>query len=205
MRKLHRRWSPDVQFVDVIIRQAHPGPDVPPYRSMGLKLYDAHRYEVEERITWPVLADDLDGSIHRMYGGLTDPTYLIGSDGRVSFYCMWTHPPTLHRAIEALVRQGGTGVVLGGWDRRPHFLTAMVDGWKGLRRGAPQSVIEMEKALPGSGIGPWLGHQIRPLLAPVALRSTPLPLAARAGLAAGGAALLWLALRSKNHKENSYG
>jgi hypothetical protein len=80
----------------------------------------------------------------------------------------------------------------------------VVDGWKGLRRGAPQSVIEMEKALPGSGVGPWLGHQLRSLLAPVALRSTPLPLAARAGLTAAGAALLWLALRPKQNKENSY-
>jgi hypothetical protein len=204
MRKLHRRWAPDVQFIDVLVRQAHPGPDVPPYHSMGLKLFDARRYELEERIDWPVLVDDLEGSVHRMYGGLTDPSYLIGADGRVSFYCMWTHPPTLHRAIDALTRQGGTGIVLNGWDRRPHMLTAFVDGWKGLRRGAPQSVMEMERAVPGSAIGPWLGHLLKPLLAPVALRSTPLPASARLGLASGAAALLWLALRPKNNKENSY-
>jgi hypothetical protein len=198
-------WSPEVQFVDVMVRQAHPGPDVPAYGSMGQKMFDARRYELEERIAWPVLADDAGGSVHRTYGGLSDPCYLIGADGRVSFYCMWTHAPTLHRAMEALMRQGGSGVVLGGWDRRPHLLAAIADGWKGLRRGAPQSVIEMEKALPGSGVGPWLGHQLRPVLAPIALRATPLPPAARAGLAAGGAALLWLAVKPRLHKENRYG
>src|SRR5687768_8158929 len=133
MRKLHARWSPDVQFIDVIVRQAHPGPDVPPYNTMGLKLVDARRYEMEERIDWPVLADDLEGTVHLTYGGLTDPSYVIGADGRVSFYCMWTHPPTLHRALTALRKQGGSGIVLGGWDRRPHMLHAITDGWRGLR------------------------------------------------------------------------
>jgi hypothetical protein len=84
------------------------------------------------------------------------------------------------------------------------MLTAFVDGWKGLRRGAPQSVMEMERAVPGSAIGPWLGHLLKPLLAPVALRSTPLPASAKLGLASGAAALLWLALRTINNKENSY-
>ena len=100
----------------------------------------------------------------------------------------------LGRALEALCAQRGSGVVLGGVDRRPHILHAVTDGWKGIRRGAPRSVLELEAALPGSAIGPWLGFQARRVLAPVALRDTPLPLAARIGLAAGGAAIAWLAL-----------
>ena len=107
---------------------------------------------------------------------------------------MWTHAPTLHRALTALAGQNGSGVVLGGWDRQPHILHAIADGWRALRRGAPQSLIDMEKALPGSALLPWLGYQLRPALGPVALRDTPLPTAARIGLAAGGAALAWLAI-----------
>lgn len=205
MRKLHERWSPDVQFVDVIVRQAHPGPDAPAYDSMGQKLVDVRRYETQERISWPVVADDLEGTVHLMYGGLNDPTYIVGADGRVSFYCMWTHPPTLHRALTALREQGGSGVVLGGWDRRPHVLHALTDGWRGLRRGAPQSVLDMERALPGSAIGPWIGYQLKPVLRPVTLRDTPLPMAARVGLAAGGAALAWLAYSASTRKRKGEG
>jgi hypothetical protein len=108
---------------------------------------------------------------------------------------MWTHAPTLHRAIVALVRQGGSGVVLGGIDRTPHMLAAMTDGWKGIRRGLPQSFIELEFAFPGVATGTWLGHQFRPLLAPLTLRSTPLPTPARIALAAGAAMLAGLAVR----------
>ncbi len=179
--------------MDVLIRQAHPGPDAPPYRSFEQKLRDAKAYQ-EEGIGWPVLVDDLPGTVHQVYGGLSDPTYLIDAEGRVAYYNMWTHAPTLHDAVETLLGQGGRGVVRGeGVDRVPHFLPAITDGWKGLRRGLPQSFVDIEMASPGQGSGIWLGHQLRPLLAPLTLRAQALPAPVRLGLAAGAAALLVLA------------
>ena len=184
-----------MQFVEIVVRQAHPGPGEPPYASLEQKLRDAERYVREEQIPWPVVADDLEGSVHQVYGGLSDPTYLVDADGRVAFYDMWTHAPTLHRAIEALVAQGGRGVVLEGVHKQPHFLPAMVHGWRGLRKGLGQSLSDMELALPGSGVGTWLGYQLRWLLAPVALRAEPLPPQARVVLQVGGLAAFALIAR----------
>lgn len=198
LKALHARWGDEVTFLDVLVRQAHPGPGARPYRSLGEKMRDAARYRREDDIDWPVLVDGLDGTVHQRYGGLADPTYLIDADGNVAFYNLWTHAPTLDRAIRALVARGGRGVVQGGVDRTPHVLPAMTDGWRGLRRGAPQSVIDLETAAPGSASGPWLGHQLRPLLAPITLRSEPLPLAARVGLtigAVGAITVAYLGLR----------
>jgi hypothetical protein len=182
--------------VDVLIRQAHPGPGVPPYASDADKRADAERFQRDERIAYDVLADDLAGTVHQVYGGLADPTYLIGTDGRVAFYNMWTHGPTLHRALEALLAEGGTGVVRtvrdDGIDHVPHALAALTDGWRGLRRGAPQSVIDLELAAPGMASGIWLGWQARALLAPVALRARPLPALAQVGLALGAGLALAL-------------
>lgn len=118
--------------------------------------------------------------------------FIIDRDGRVAFYVMWTHAPTLYKAIEQLMRQDGHGVVNGGVDRTPHILPAMTDGWNGLRRGLPQSLIDMETATPTTGVSAWLGHQLRPLLAPLTLRAEPLPPAAKAGLALGAVALVVL-------------
>ena len=157
---------------------------------------DGRRYKEDDGVAYPVLVDDLIGTVHQVYGGLADPTYLIDVDGRVSFYNMWTHAPTLHEAIEELLSQGGRGVVKGGTDRIPHLLATIADGWHGLRRGFPRSAIELELAGPGMASGPFLGYQIRPLLAPIALRATPLPVAAKIGLAVGGAAFLFLAVRA---------
>lgn len=196
MKELYERWSPRVQFVDVLVRQAHPGPGVPPYASDLQKLEDAVAYKRDEGVPWTVLADDLDGSIHRQYGGLADPTYLIDRDGRVAFYNMWTHVPTLHRAIEGLFVQGGRGVVLGGTDRRPHLLAGIAGGWRALERGLPQSYTDLEAAAPGSATALWLGAKARPLLAPIALRSEPLPTGMRVALTAGAVALALVAART---------
>ncbi|MEJ7849402.1 MAG: hypothetical protein WKF92_15075 [Pyrinomonadaceae bacterium] len=187
---MHEEWGGEVQFLDVITRQAHPGPEVQGYETFDQKKLDAEKFSREDNYTYPVLIDDLAGSTHQVYGGLADPTYIIDADGRVAFYCLWTHAPTLHTALEELTEQDGRGVVMGGIHRRPHLLATIADGWRGLRRGLPQSFIELELSAPGMASVPWLGHFVKPLLAPIALRSRPLPASAKIGLAIGAAALI---------------
>jgi hypothetical protein len=171
--------------VDIVIRQAHPGPDAPAYQSFEQKWRDARRYQEQEGIPWTVLIDDLPGTTHQRYGGLADPTYLIDAEGYVAFYNMWTHVPTLHRAVAALLRQGGRGVVMRGIDSQVHLLPSITDGWRGLRRGLPQSFIDLETSAPTVASGTWLGHRLRPLLAPLALRAEPLPGPVRIGFGVG--------------------
>ncbi len=186
-------------FVTVLVRQGHPGPRARPYSSLAKKVEDATAHQREDGIPWPVLADDLDGRVHRRYGGLADPTFLIDRDGRVAFYQTITHAPTLHAALVALRGQGGRGVVRGGLDQRPHVLPVIVGGWPALRRGLPQSVVDLETALPTTALLPWLGYQLRPVLRPIALRDTPLPWVARvavAGTLFAAAAVALTALRN---------
>ena len=178
----------------MVVRQAHPGPGVRPYRTQQEKSDDARRYQEEDGIAWSVLVDDLPGSVHQVYGCLADPTYLIDADGRVAYYNMWTHAPTLHRAIQALMQNGGRGTVLGGIDHTPHMLATLTNGWKGLRRGTPQSYLDIETAAPGMGSGIWLGYHMRPLLAPIALRAQPLPVSAKIAIGIGAAAVVGSAI-----------
>ena len=181
--------------MDVLIRQAHPGPGARPYATDAEKQRDAERFQLEEGIPYPVLVDDVRGTTHQVYGSLADPTYVIGADGLVAFYNMWTHGPTLHRALTALLSQGGRGEVRGGTDRAPHLLASIANGWHGLRRGLPQSYTDIELAAPGTGALIWLGDKLRPALAPIALRAEPLPPLAQVGLALGAGLALALVRR----------
>jgi len=185
MKQLHSDWGDEVQFIDIIVRQAHPGPGVEPYRTFEQKARDAAAYQQIEQITWPVLVDDLAGSVHQAYGGLSDPSYIIDIDGRVAFYNHWNNAPSLHLALEALRAQGWHGIVRGGVERTPHIGAAMTDGWRGLRRGSPQSLIDMELATPGSTVAAWFGYQIRPLIAPLTLKSRPLSVTTSTAMAFG--------------------
>ena len=134
-----------------------------------------------------MLVDDYAGTWHRAYSSeMTDPVFLIDSDGRVSFYLMWAHAPTLQRAIDELLEGGGRGVVAGGIDRMVHLFASFVNGYHGLRRGGKRAVREYNTGAFGAGALTFLGSKARPLLAPLALRADPLPAEARAALLLGG-------------------
>jgi hypothetical protein len=195
LKKLYARWSDQVHFIDIVVRQAHPGPGWEPYHTMDEKLRDARRYQDEDGVPWTILADDLEGTVHQVYGGMADPSYLIDVDGRVAFYNMWTYAPTLYTAIETLLAQGGRGVVDGGYDQVPHMTPALTDGWRGLKKGLPQSYLDMETAAPGAATGTLVGYLMRPLLAPITLRPKPMSPAMKVGLALGGIAIVALGAR----------
>jgi hypothetical protein len=128
---------------------------------------------------------------------LSDPSYLIDTQGRVAFHNLWTHAPALHEAIEALMRQDGLYVMRGGIDKTVHLLAAVANGWPALQRGLPQSFADMEKAAPGSARAVRLGYAARRVLAPLALRSKPLPKAVRWTLTASGLYVLCHALPAR--------
>ncbi len=180
-----------MRFVDVAIRQAHPGERRGTYRSYEEKFEGAREGRREEGIPWTVLVDDYAGTWHRAYSSeMTDPVFLIGSDGRVSFYLMWAHAPTLKRAIDELLERGGRGGVGGGIDRTPHLFVSFVNGYHGLTRGGKRAVREYNTGAFGAGVLTFLGGKARPVLAPLAMRAEPLPAAARLALLLGGLAAI---------------
>jgi hypothetical protein len=75
---------------------------------------------------------------------------------------------------------------------RAKTLRPIVGGWHGVSRGGQRALLEYTITPPGGAAMTYLGHLAKPVLAPVALRATPLPTWARAALAAGGAVLLAL-------------
>ena len=63
MKELHRLFGDRVRFIEVLVRQAHPGERHGAYDSYAEKLADARAYAREEDIPWPVLVDDLSGTV----------------------------------------------------------------------------------------------------------------------------------------------
>ena len=189
MRELHRRYGNRVQFLDVIVRQAHPGEHHGGYRTYTDKLQDARQYAAEEGITWPVLVDDLDATVQQAYGGLAAAIYLIDANGRVAFCGAWGQSSALTGAIDELLACGGRGVPAGrAVDPLPHLGGAFVAGQGGPLRGGIQSLVDLELGFPGALLLMTLGRLGRPVLAPLVLRIDPLPARTKLALVAGVAA-----------------
>jgi peroxiredoxin len=186
MRELHRLYGEQVRFVEVLVRQAHPGERHGAYRSNEQKRHDALSYQREEQIPWPVLIDDLACTVQRAYGGLAAAVYLIDTRGSIAFCGTWGQAPALRYALDDLLARDGARTPAGrGTDRRPHLFAAIVAGRGGPARGGRQALIDLELGFPGANILMIVGTVLRPLLAPLALRTTPIPPKARAALLTG--------------------
>ena len=166
MRELYKLYGEQVRFVEVLIRQAHPGERHGAYRSDEQKLRDGRDYKSEENVPWPVLIDDLACSVQRAYGGLAAAAYLIDNRGMVAFCGTWGQSPALRHALDDLLARGGTGTPAGkGTDRRPHLAAAIVAGRSGPARGGRRALIDLELGFPGGNILMLAGGAFRPLLA----------------------------------------
>ncbi len=197
---LHGQGYAEVaHWYEVYVREAHPGERYPAPASVAEKRAHARDFQRLEGIPWPVLVDDLAGTVHRAYGELPNAAYVIDAEGRVAFKDQWASAPALRTALDALLERGGRGApVAGGTGRMPHLAGPMAFGWPAIRRAGDTAVRDVAlKAPPLAGMLAG-GHLLRPLLAPLARRTRPLPPVLRVGAALAALALASrIAIRSR--------
>ncbi len=97
------REHPDVSFLVIAIREAHPGELLPQHRTATEKRSAARKLAIEEGIGRRVLVDDLEGTVHRAYGGAWNPVYVLDAEGKVAFRRAWNHPDDVAAVLAALV------------------------------------------------------------------------------------------------------
>lgn len=98
MKKLESEF-PDVEFLLIYVREAHPGERLGPHKSMEEKFAAARllkpRYGEHRRI----LVDNLSGDFHRAYGAMPNVVYVIRPDGTVHYRCNWSTPQGVREAL----------------------------------------------------------------------------------------------------------
>lgn len=99
MNELARQY-PDIVFLLLYVREAHPGKQIGEDHSFEEKMDCAQRLVASDNEQRLVIVDDLQGSAHSAYGSLPNMIYVIGKDGRVLFRADWNHAPIAARVIE---------------------------------------------------------------------------------------------------------
>ena len=118
MDQLARRY-PEVKFLVLYVREAHPGSKVSAHRSMEDKAALARQVVSEEDEGREILVDDLEGSTHRAYGNLPDMVYLIGEDGTILLREQWNDPEIVEKALGRLRRKEPLHDLKPGANRPP--------------------------------------------------------------------------------------
>lgn len=98
MNKLAKQY-PDVEFLMLYVREAHPGKKIGEHHTIEDKTALAQQLVSAENENRQVIIDDLNGSAHQAYGSLPNMIYIIGKDGTVLFRADWNHAPIAAEVI----------------------------------------------------------------------------------------------------------
>lgn len=195
LSKLYAERNDTEQWLTVYVREAHPGEDMPAHETVEQKRQQAERFKHEGAVAWPIVVDELDGSIHQRYSVLPNHVFLIDGDGIVAFRGEFAHAPTLFSALEQLKHQGNRGVIPLGIDKKVHMLGPTAYGWQGPDRGGKVSKQDLIRKMPPLAANLLVGKAMQPLLAPLASRSRPLSPEAKAVMVVGALGVLGLIVR----------
>lgn len=180
LKEVYRDFADRSHWFYLYVREAHPGENLPAHGSYQQKRQQADYLKSADAIPWPVLVDDVDGSVAREYTELPNAVFIIDGAGWIVFRGAVAHGPTLRSALTELL---DTGRVEHADDKLPHMLGPMTYGWEAIERSGHMATRDMWRGAPPMAANLWLGNQARPLLSPLARRSRPIPAGVK--LAAG--------------------
>ncbi len=90
---------PDIEWLVVYVREAHPGRRRPAHQAMAQKLALAKSLKADYGESRTVVVDSLSGDLHRALGSLPNMAYVLNPDGEVVYRCDWLSVPELDRVL----------------------------------------------------------------------------------------------------------
>jgi hypothetical protein len=93
---------PNVHFLLLYIREAHPGEKTKAIQSMENKVEHAKSTHTYYNETREILIDSIDGTAHKLYGSMPNMTYVIGINGIVKFRANWTNIDALKTVLKTI-------------------------------------------------------------------------------------------------------
>ena len=96
---LLKKQYPNVHFLLLYVREAHPGRRTKQITSFLGKMDNAKSTSNLYNEEREVLVDTIDGVAHKLYGSMPNMTYVIGKDGLVNFRANWTNINALKKVL----------------------------------------------------------------------------------------------------------
>lgn len=97
--KALRAQHPDVEFVVVYVREAHPGERLHQHRTFDEKMGAAKTLAPKYDEDRTILVDQLSGKFHITYGAMPNIVYVINPEGIVHYRCNWATTDDLAQAL----------------------------------------------------------------------------------------------------------
>ena len=99
IKRLQTKY-PDVEFLLVYVREAHPGARLGPHRNDKQKIERAEKLKEFYDEPRKILVDDLNGTMHKAYGELPNVVYVINPEGKVIYRSDWAFPNRIEKVLK---------------------------------------------------------------------------------------------------------
>lgn len=103
LNRLESHFGDRVQFVLVQVREAHPGAQLNQPLTQQEKRERARFMREVMGVRWPVLVDDIDGSLHRMLDTMPNSLHIVGTDGEILYRSLLAGDAGVDDAIASVV------------------------------------------------------------------------------------------------------
>ncbi|MDD9942875.1 MAG: hypothetical protein OXU20_17675 [Myxococcales bacterium] len=104
LKEIATRHARTLRFALVQVREGHPGEHVAQPRTMDEKARHAQRLRDARGVDWPVLVDDLDGSLHRRLDTMPNSLHVIAPDGTVLYRALFAGDGRVAAALSSIAR-----------------------------------------------------------------------------------------------------
>ncbi len=102
LKGLEERYGDRVQFVLLQVREAHPGAEVDQPNTLEDKVQHAQLMRDVYAVGWPVLVDDIEGTLHRQLDTEPNSLHIIGADGEILYRALFAGDVGVEKAIAAV-------------------------------------------------------------------------------------------------------
>ncbi len=145
--ELNQLHGKRVAFAFIYTREAHPGENMVQPATMAVKIEHARLLTKIHGVDWPVLVDDLDGTLHRMLDTKQNSVHILGPDGTILFRALFAGDPSARKAIVAIASNLES--------RKSQALGRLIGPMKSigyieetLRQAGPRAYADVVKAVP---------------------------------------------------------
>ncbi len=104
MEDLASRYAEDAHFLFVYTREAHPGEHYPPIHYYEQKVLHARSFRERLGIGRTILVDSVQGKVHRVFGGVSNMSWIVDHTGRVAHRAAWTVADDIESALQEVLR-----------------------------------------------------------------------------------------------------
>ena len=89
LKELEAEFGKDILFALLYVREAHPGKRYPQPQEIEQKIINASELAEDHTITWPVICDDIDGTLHNLLDTKPNSVHIINNEGGILFQSLW--------------------------------------------------------------------------------------------------------------------